>query len=46
VAALAAMDLSAFTLEALLPFITIGFAAQMADGALGMAFTQGHAYRA
>ncbi len=27
-----------FTLEALLPFILIGFAAQMVDGALGMAF--------
>lgn len=32
------MDLSAFTLEALLPFIAIGFAAQLVDGALGMAF--------
>ncbi len=27
-----------FTLDALLPFITIGFAAQIIDGALGMAF--------
>lgn len=32
------MDLSAITLEALLPFIAIGFAAQLVDGALGMAF--------
>ena len=32
------MDLSAFTFEALLPFIAIGFAAQLLDGALGMAF--------
>lgn len=32
------MDLSAFPLEALLPFIAIGFAAQLVDGALGMAF--------
>lgn len=32
------MDFSALTLEALLPFIAIGFAAQLVDGALGMAF--------
>ncbi|MGG6496081.1 UNVERIFIED_CONTAM: sulfite exporter TauE/SafE family protein, partial [Bacteroidetes bacterium 56_B9] len=32
------MDLSTFPLEALLPFIAIGFAAQLVDGALGMAF--------
>ncbi len=32
------MDFSVFTLEALLPFIAIGFAAQLVDGALGMAF--------
>ncbi|KKC25936.1 sulfite exporter TauE/SafE family protein [Sphingomonas sp. SRS2] len=32
------MDLSGFPLEALLPFIAIGFAAQLVDGALGMAF--------
>ncbi len=32
------MDLSVFPLEALLPFIAIGFAAQLVDGALGMAF--------
>jgi hypothetical protein len=31
-------DFSAFTLADLLPFIAIGFAAQMVDGALGMAF--------
>ena len=30
--------LSITTLEALLPFIAVGFAAQMVDGALGMAF--------
>lgn len=30
--------LSSATLEALLPFIAVGFAAQMVDGALGMAF--------
>lgn len=40
------MDRSAFTLEALLPFIAIGFAAQLVDGALGMAFTQGDDSRA
>ena len=32
------MDLSLFSLEALLPFILVGFAAQLVDGALGMAF--------
>jgi uncharacterized protein len=32
------MDLSAFDLSALLPFIAVGFAAQLVDGALGMAF--------
>ncbi|MFM5931384.1 MAG: sulfite exporter TauE/SafE family protein [Novosphingobium sp.] len=32
------MDLSAFDLTALLPFILVGFAAQAVDGALGMAF--------
>jgi uncharacterized membrane protein YfcA len=31
-------DLSAFGLAEILPFIMIGFAAQMVDGALGMAF--------
>jgi uncharacterized protein len=31
-------DFSALDLSALLPFIAIGFAAQMVDGALGMAF--------
>lgn len=31
-------DLSAFSLADLLPFIAIGFAAQLVDGALGMAF--------
>jgi uncharacterized membrane protein YfcA len=31
-------DFSAFALNELLPFIAIGFAAQMVDGALGMAF--------
>lgn len=31
-------DLSAATFEAILPFIAIGFAAQLVDGALGMAF--------
>ena len=31
-------DLSAASLEAILPFIAIGFAAQLVDGALGMAF--------
>ncbi|MEN9717543.1 MAG: hypothetical protein RIQ99_421 [Pseudomonadota bacterium] len=32
------MDLSHFDLAALLPFIGVGFAAQLVDGALGMAF--------
>ncbi|WP_106639910.1 sulfite exporter TauE/SafE family protein [Allosphingosinicella vermicomposti] len=32
------MDFSAFSFADLLPFIAIGFAAQMVDGALGMAF--------
>ncbi|MFO1255291.1 MAG: sulfite exporter TauE/SafE family protein [Sphingomonadaceae bacterium] len=32
------MDLSHFDLMALLPFIAVGFAAQLVDGALGMAF--------
>jgi len=32
------MDLFGFDLGALIPFILIGFAAQMVDGALGMAF--------
>jgi uncharacterized membrane protein YfcA len=32
------LDFSAFGLNELLPFIAIGFAAQMIDGALGMAF--------
>ncbi|MDB5704898.1 MAG: rane protein [Sphingomonas bacterium] len=31
-------DVSLATLEAVLPFIVVGFAAQMIDGALGMAF--------
>jgi uncharacterized membrane protein YfcA len=31
-------DLSAASIEAILPFIAIGFAAQLVDGALGMAF--------
>lgn len=31
-------DLSSFDLAAMLPFIAIGFAAQVVDGALGMAF--------
>jgi uncharacterized membrane protein YfcA len=31
-------DVSLATLEAMLPFIAVGFAAQMVDGALGMAF--------
>lgn len=31
-------DVSLVTLEAILPFIAVGFAAQMIDGALGMAF--------
>ncbi len=32
------MDFGSFDLAALLPFIAVGFAAQMVDGALGMAF--------
>jgi len=32
------MSLAAFDLSALLPFIAVGFAAQLVDGALGMAF--------
>jgi uncharacterized protein len=32
------MDFSAFDLSQLLPFIAVGFAAQLVDGALGMAF--------
>ena len=32
------MDFGAFDLSALLPFIAVGFAAQLIDGALGMAF--------
>lgn len=32
------MDLSLLSLETLLPFILVGFAAQLVDGALGMAF--------
>jgi uncharacterized protein len=32
------MDWSLITFETLLPFIAVGFAAQMVDGALGMAF--------
>lgn len=32
------MDLGGFDLTAILPFIAIGFAAQIVDGALGMAF--------
>jgi len=32
------IDLSASTIEAILPFIAVGFAAQLVDGALGMAF--------
>lgn len=32
------MDLGSFDLNALLPFIAVGFAAQLVDGALGMAF--------
>ena len=32
------LDLSTLDLAALLPFILIGFAAQLVDGALGMAF--------
>jgi uncharacterized membrane protein YfcA len=32
------VDFAAFDLSALLPFIAVGFAAQLVDGALGMAF--------
>ncbi len=32
------MDFSSFDIGALLPFIAVGFAAQLVDGALGMAF--------
>ena len=32
------IDFGAFDLAALLPFIAVGFAAQLVDGALGMAF--------
>ena len=32
------MDFASFDLAALLPFIAVGFAAQLVDGALGMAF--------
>ena len=32
------MDFATFDLEQLLPFIAVGFAAQLVDGALGMAF--------
>ena len=32
------LDLAAFDIQSLLPFILIGFAAQLVDGALGMAF--------
>ena len=32
------VDFSSLTLEALLPFILVGFGAQIVDGALGMAF--------
>ena len=32
------MDFSSFDLAYLLPFIGVGFAAQLVDGALGMAF--------
>ncbi len=32
------MDIGGFDLASLLPFIAVGFAAQMVDGALGMAF--------
>lgn len=32
------MDLGSFDLAAILPFIAVGFAAQLVDGALGMAF--------
>ena len=32
------VDVSLASIEAILPFIAIGFAAQLVDGALGMAF--------
>ena len=32
------LDVSLVSIEAILPFIAIGFAAQLVDGALGMAF--------
>ena len=32
------MDLTLLSIEALLPFLLVGFAAQLVDGALGMAF--------
>lgn len=32
------MDFASFDLQALLPYIAVGFAAQLVDGALGMAF--------
>ena len=32
------MNFGVFDLSALLPFIAVGFAAQLVDGALGMAF--------
>ena len=32
------MDFSLVTIETLLPFILVGFGAQIVDGALGMAF--------
>lgn len=32
------MDLSSFDLIHILPFVAVGFAAQVVDGALGMAF--------
>jgi uncharacterized protein len=35
---MSSMDVGSFDLVALLPFIAVGFAAQLVDGALGMAF--------
>ena len=32
------MDIFGFDISAILPFVAIGFAAQLVDGALGMAF--------
>ena len=32
------MDLGSLDLAGLLPFVAVGFAAQLVDGALGMAF--------